>query len=182
MGSIILIVYIVVSFILLLTLLLKRKYKILGIGIYLLFLCSIYILCNTLFHFNHLSFSINRLSSVRERLYIVPFVKPLQEAVRMNGSVAALVFSYCKYVSIGAALTVAITFLKPHSKNILKKILLAWAILLFVTLTACCFSFVIFDSGAFVSLLGGIFIGYILTKDIKKRIEKIIIYTEEDYE
>ena len=100
----------------------------------------------------------------------------------MNGSVATLVFSYCKYVSIGAALTVAITFLKPHSKNILKKILLAWAILLFVTLTACCFSFVIFDSGAFVSLLGGIFIGYILTKDIKKRIEKIIIYTEEDYE
>lgn len=100
----------------------------------------------------------------------------------MNGSVAALVFSYCKYLSIGAALTIAITFLKPHSKNILKKILLAWAILLLVTLTVSCFSLVIFDSGVFVSLLAGIFIGYMLTKDIKNKIEKRIIYTEEDYE
>lgn len=182
MSRIILIVYIVVSFVILLTLLLKRKYKLLGMAIYFLFLCSIYILCNTLFHFNHLSFSMNRLSSVRERLYIVPFVKPLQETIHMNGSVAALVFSYCKYLSIGAALTIAITFLKPHSKNILKKILFAWAILLLVTLTVSCFSLVIFDSGVFVSLLAGIFIGYILTKDIKNKIEKRIIYTEEDYE
>ena len=182
MGSIILIVYIVICFTILLTLLLKRKYKILGLGIYLLFLCSIYILCNTLFHFNHLSFSINRLSSVRERLYIVPFAGAAQEAIRLNGSVAALLFSYCKYLSIGAALTVAITLLKPYSKNILKKIFLAWVILSLVTLTICCFSFVIFDSGVFVSLLGGVLIGYILTKDIKKKIEKVIIYTEDDYE
>ncbi len=182
MGSIILIVYIVFCLIVLLTLLLKRKYKIGGIGIYFLFFCLLYILCNALFRLEHLDFSINRLSSVRERLYMIPFITPIREAIRLNGSIAPLLFSYCKYISIGAALTIAVTFLTPRDKNILKKILLAWAILFLVTLTACCFSLVIFDSGAFVSLLGGIFIGYILTKDIKKRIEKIIIYTEEDYE
>lgn len=90
--------YSVISFIVLLSLFLKRKYKISGMGVVLLLLIFVFIFIETTFDFD---FSLARISSASERLFLLPFVKPVQAVLRGNDTAMSLVLHYFKYLSLG---------------------------------------------------------------------------------
>ncbi len=105
--------YSVISFIVLLSLFLKHKYQISGMGVVLLLLIFVFIFIETTFDFD---FYLTRVSFASERLFLLPFVKPVQAVLQGNDTAVSLILHYFKYLSLGAAMAVAVNFLKKKTR------------------------------------------------------------------
>lgn len=165
--------YSVISFIVLLSLFLKHKYKISGMGVVLLLLIFVFIFIETTFDFD---FSLARISSASERLFLLPFVKPVQAVLRGNDTAMSLVLHYFKYLSLGAAMAVAVNFLKKE--NALRNLIIFEGIMCALNLFDSLFTYACFDSGLYIVLFAGIVSGCAVTKNINLN----LAFSEEDYE
>ena len=165
--------YLLISFIVLLSLFLKHKYKISGMGVVLLLLIFVFIFIETTFNFD---FSLARVSAASERLFLLPFVKPVQAVLHGNDTAMSLILHYFKYLSLGAAMAVAVNFLKKEKA--LRNLIIFECIMCALNLLDSLFSYAFFDTGIYIMLFAGIISGCAVTKNISIN----LAFSEEDYE
>ena len=165
--------YSVISFIILISLFLKHKYKISGMGVVLLLLIFVFIFIETTFDFD---FSLARVSAASERLFLLPFVKPVQAVLQGNDTSMSLILHYFKYLSLGAAMAVAVNFLKKE--NALRNLIVFSGVMCALNLLDSLFTYACFDSGLYIVLFAGIILGCAVTKNINLK----LAFSEEDYE
>lgn len=165
--------YLLISFITLLSLFLKRKYKLAGIGIFALLSVFVYMLIKAAFKFD---FSFEYISSAGERFFILPFVKPIKDVLRGTDTAQSLIVHYVKYLSLSAAISVAVNFL--DKEKAVRNLVVFESIICLLNIADSFFTPAVFDTGIYIMLFAGIVLGRAVTKNINLKLK----FTEEDYE